>query len=129
MQVLTNVVNFFLGLGAPIFVPIIMIAGSIMVGMKIKDAISSGITLGVAFTGMNLLISFMKDSITPAAQAIMTSTGISLPLLTADGAPCYHIMGMALCISHVSAFDSSQCSDDSSQQDKYHQRRFMECMA
>ena len=45
MQVLTNVVNFFLGLGAPIFVPIIMIVGSIMVGMKIKDAISSGITL------------------------------------------------------------------------------------
>ena len=81
MQVLTNVVNFFLGLGAPIFVPIIMIAGSIMVGMKIKDAISSGITLGVAFTGMNLLISFMKDSITPAAQAIMTSTGISLPIV------------------------------------------------
>jgi len=62
MQVLTNVVNFFLGLGAPIFVPIIMIVGSILVGMKIKDAISSGITLGVAFTGMNLLISFMKDS-------------------------------------------------------------------
>ena len=73
MQVLTNVVNFFLGLGAPIFVPIIMIVGSILVGMKIKDAISSGITLGVAFTGMNLLISFMKDSITPAAQAIMTA--------------------------------------------------------
>lgn len=81
MQVLTNVVNFFLGLGAPIFVPIIMIVGSILVGMKIKDAISSGITLGVAFTGMNLLISFMKDSITPAAQAIMTSTGISLPIV------------------------------------------------
>ena len=35
MQVLTNVVNFFLGLGAPIFVPIIMIVGSIMVGMKV----------------------------------------------------------------------------------------------
>lgn len=30
MQVLTNVVNFFLGLGAPIFVPIIMIVGSIL---------------------------------------------------------------------------------------------------
>lgn len=53
MQVLTNIVNFFLGLGAPIFVPVIMIAGGILVGMKIKDAISSGITLGVAFTGMN----------------------------------------------------------------------------
>lgn len=36
MQVLTNVVNFFLGLGAPIFVPIIMIVGSILVGMKIR---------------------------------------------------------------------------------------------
>ena len=81
MQVLTNVVNFFLGLGAPIFVPIITIIGGILVGMKTKDAISSGITLGVASTGMNLLISFMKDSITPAAQAIMTSTGISLPIV------------------------------------------------
>lgn len=39
MQVLTNVVNFFLGLGAPIFVPIIMIVGSILVGMKIKERV------------------------------------------------------------------------------------------
>lgn len=81
MEVLTNVVNFFLGLGAPVFVPIIMIIAGICVGMKVSEAISSGITLGVAFAGMNLLITFMKDSITPAAQDIMLHTGISLPVI------------------------------------------------
>ena len=128
MQVLTNVVNFFLGLGAPIFVPIIMICRSIMVGMKIKDAISSGITLGVAFTGMNLLISFMKDSITrpPSHHDLYGNLAAIVDGGWSTMLP-YH--GHGLCISHVSAFDSSQCSDDSSQQDKYHQRRFMECMA
>lgn len=81
MQILSSVINFLLGLGAPVFVPIIMIIAGVLVGMKIRDALSSGITLGVAFTGMNLLISFMKDAITPAAQAIMTATGISLPIV------------------------------------------------
>ena len=55
MEVLSNTVNFFLGLGAAIFVPIIIIIAGLIVKMKLKDAISAGITLGVAFTGMSML--------------------------------------------------------------------------
>jgi len=63
MAILESVVNWFLSLGASIFVPIIIIIAGIVVGMKIKDAISAGITLGVAFTGMSLLIDFMSSTI------------------------------------------------------------------
>ena len=49
--------------------------------MKVKDAISSGITLGVAFTGMSMLISFMTGAIGPAASAMLENIGISLPII------------------------------------------------
>lgn len=81
MQILENSVNWLLSLGAAVFVPIIIIVAGVIVGMKIKDAISSGITLGVAFTGMTLLIGFMSDTIGPAAEAMLEATGISLPYL------------------------------------------------
>lgn len=80
MDILKSAVDFFLSLGAPVFVPIIMIIAGLIVRMKIKDAISAGITLGVAFTGMTMLISFMTSAITPAAEAMAKSTGISLPI-------------------------------------------------
>ena len=81
MQVLSSVVNYLLSLGVAIFVPIIIIIAGLIVRMKVKDAVSAGITLGVAFTGMTMLISFMTDTISPAAQAMLKSTGISLPIV------------------------------------------------
>ena len=81
MSVLGNVINWILGLGAAIFVPIIIIIAGLIVGMKIKDAISAGITLGVAFTGMSMLIGFMSNAIGPAAKAMLTHTGINLPIV------------------------------------------------
>lgn len=80
MQYLASIVNFLLGLGAAVFVPIIIIIAGLIVRMKVKDAISSGITLGVAFTGMTMLINFMTGAITPAAEAMLETTGISLPI-------------------------------------------------
>lgn len=81
MDILQDVVNWLLGLGAAVFVPIIIIIAGLIVRMKLKDAVSSGITLGVAFTGMSMLISFMTDTIAPAAEAMLESTGISLPVV------------------------------------------------
>lgn len=81
MDILKTVIDYLLSLGAAIFVPIIIIIAGIAVKMKIKDAISAGITLGVAFTGMTMLISFMTGAITPAAEAMLKATGISLPIV------------------------------------------------
>lgn len=81
MHALSSIVQYLLSLGAAIFVPIIIIFAGLIVRMKLKDAISAGITLGVAFTGMSMLIGFMTDIISPAAQAMIKTTGISLPIV------------------------------------------------
>ncbi|WP_313582791.1 PTS galactitol transporter subunit IIC [Lacrimispora sp.] len=80
MQMLANTVNFFLGLGAAVFVPVIIIIAGLIVKMKVKDAVSSGITLGVAFSGMSMLINYMTGVITPAATAMLEFSGIDLPI-------------------------------------------------
>lgn len=80
MQFLQDSVDFILSLGAAIFVPIIIIIAGLIVRMKVKDAISSGIILGVAFTGMTMLISFMTGAIGPAAEKMVKTVGVSLPV-------------------------------------------------
>lgn len=80
MQILQGSVNFLLSLGAAIFVPFIIIVAGLLVRMRVKDAVSAGITLGVAFSGMTMLISYMTAAITPAAQAMSETVGVDLPI-------------------------------------------------
>lgn len=81
MEILRDLVNAFLGLGAAVFVPIIMIVAGLLVKMKPKDAISAGLLLGIAFTGMSEVISFMRGAITPVAEAMVNSTGVELSII------------------------------------------------
>lgn len=78
MDIIQSVVNYILDMGAPVFVPLIMIIVGMIVRMKFKDAFSSGVTLGVAFVGMSLIIGFMMGSIGPAAEQFVKNTGIEL---------------------------------------------------
>ncbi|WP_139738596.1 PTS galactitol transporter subunit IIC [Actinomyces wuliandei] len=80
MQFLQGSVEFLLSLGAAVFVPIIMIAAGLAVRMRAREALSAGVTLGVAFSGMTMLIGYMTDAITPAAQAMSTTVGVDLPI-------------------------------------------------
>lgn len=80
MGFLQDSVNFVLALGAAIFVPIIIIVAGLIVRMKVWDAISAGITLGVAFSGMTMLITYMTGAITPAAQAMSETVGVDFPI-------------------------------------------------
>ena len=79
MDVLLSVVQYILGFGAAVFVPLIMLIIGLLCKMKFSDAFVAALTLGVGFTGMNMLINFMTEAITPAAQGLATATGISLP--------------------------------------------------
>ncbi|MGO5250732.1 PTS galactitol transporter subunit IIC [Atopobiaceae bacterium LCP21S3_F11] len=81
MDVLLSVVQYILGFGAAVFVPLIMLIIGLLCKMKFSDAFVAALTLGVGFTGMNMLINFMTEAITPAAQGLATATGISLPAI------------------------------------------------
>ncbi|RSK54622.1 PTS galactitol transporter subunit IIC [Bacillus canaveralius] len=78
MDSVKTIFDFILSLGAPVFVPLIMIVIGLVVRMKFKEAFTSALTLGVAFVGMGLVVGFMMDSIGPAAQQFVKNTGIEL---------------------------------------------------
>ena len=78
MDVLLAVVNYILGFGAAVFVPLIMLVLGLCVKMKFSDAFIAALTLGVAFTGMNMLTGFMTGAIQPAAEGLATKTGVVL---------------------------------------------------
>lgn len=75
---LQTIFEYILDLGAEVFVPALMIIIGLIVGMKVQNAFKAGIILGVAFIGMNLVIGFMLEAMTPAAQALAELTGINL---------------------------------------------------
>ncbi|MCI6274453.1 MAG: PTS galactitol transporter subunit IIC [Coriobacteriaceae bacterium] len=73
--------EFLNSVGAAVFVPVIMIIMGLVVRMKPKDAISSGILLGVAFSGMSMLINYMSGLIQPVGEAMLNRIGIDLPIM------------------------------------------------
>ncbi|MFD1449044.1 PTS galactitol transporter subunit IIC [Oceanobacillus profundus] len=78
MGFMETIFDYVLGLGAEVFVPALMIAIGLIVGMKFREAFNAGVILGVAFIGMNLVIGFMLNALTPAAQDLAEMTGINL---------------------------------------------------
>lgn len=74
-------INYILGLGSAIFVPLIILILGLVAGMKFKKAFMSAITLGIAFTGMSMVIGFMSNAVSPASEALAKNTGINLPAL------------------------------------------------
>lgn len=88
MQVLQNVVNFVLGLGSTLFMPLFMILVGLLVGMKFMDAFEAGLLLGVAFVSVNMVTSFLGGAITPTVNAFAQATGKEFECIDIGWTPC-----------------------------------------
>lgn len=73
-----QIIHYILDLGSAIFLPIVMIVLGLIVRLKPKKAIIAGLTLGVAFTGMSVVLDFMFGTIGPVASRFVENTGIQL---------------------------------------------------
>lgn len=83
MDVLKTIVNYVLDLGGPVFVPLIMFIIATIAGLKLKKSVLAALTLGVAFSGMTLVVNYMMDSISPAAKAMSKIFHLSLNAIDA----------------------------------------------
>ncbi|MDK6371095.1 PTS transporter subunit IIC [Aerococcus urinae] len=81
MDTFQAAIQWVLNLGSAVFVPIIILILGLVARMKFKRAFTSALTLGIAFTGMNLVIGFMTEAVGPASEALANNTGISLPAI------------------------------------------------
>ena len=87
MDFLATFIQGMLDLGAPIVLPIIMLLIGLAFGVGFRKAFSAGLLLGVAFTGMNVILGFMFGSISPAASAFVENTGLQLTALDRGWTP------------------------------------------
>lgn len=67
--------------GPTVMLPVIITVIGLVFGLKITKAFKSGLTLGIGFAGIKLLLDFMSSNLGPAAQAMVKNIGINLDVL------------------------------------------------
>lgn len=75
------VLNYILNLGASVVMPLIITILGLILGQKFSKAFRSGMTIGVGFIGINLVIGLMGDFVSPAAQAMVERFGMNLSVI------------------------------------------------
>src|SRR5690554_1932761 len=81
VAIIENISNFLTGLGAPVLLPIIIFILGIILGQKPQKAITSGLMLGAAFIGLNLVIGLLIDQLSPAVNTMVESVGVKRDIL------------------------------------------------
>lgn len=87
MEIIKDIFQTIINLGAPVFLPIILTIIGVILGMKLPKAFSAGLILGVALVGMGMVMDFMTVNVGAAAQEFVENTGVQLKALDMGWAP------------------------------------------
>lgn len=81
MELLLASVQYFVDLGPAVMLPLVIFVVALVLGQPIGKALKSGISIGIGFIGIGLVISLMLDNLAPAAQAMSANFGISMRII------------------------------------------------
>ena len=81
MGIFGDIINYMIGLGASVMLPLVIAILSICVGVKVGKAIRSGLMIGVGFVGLGLIVDMMNAQLGPAAQAMSANFGLSMSVV------------------------------------------------
>lgn len=81
MNIIVNVINYIIGLGATAILPITLLVIGTIFGLGIKQSLKSGITVGIGFIGINLIIGLLMDNLGQAAQMMVERIGLNLTVI------------------------------------------------
>lgn len=76
-----EIVQYFLGFGPPVVIPVIMFAFAMLFGAKCGDAAKNAMTVGIGFIGLSLLIGFMVTSLSGATEAMVKNLNLHYEVL------------------------------------------------
>ena len=85
MDSLLDVVNYILGLGPTVILPLTLTILGLIFGTGFAKAFKSGITVGIGMVGVNLVIGVLTDNLGSAAQAMVERFGLSLNVIDEIG--------------------------------------------
>jgi len=81
MDTVQSFVQFFLDLGASVFLPIIIFIMAVAFGAKPGKAVRSALMVGVGFIGIGIVLGILFDNLGPAAKAMVDRLGIELSII------------------------------------------------
>ena len=76
-----GVFDYIQSLGATIMMPIILFLLGVLLGARPGKALKSGLTVGVGFIGLNLIIGEMGGNLGPAVQQMISRYGLQLSVI------------------------------------------------
>jgi len=72
------ILDFIVGLGPSVMMPILLTLFGLLLGASFGKSLRSGLTVGVGFIGLNLVIGLLGNNLGPAAQTMVENFGLSL---------------------------------------------------
>lgn len=81
MELLLSFVQYFVDLGPAVMLPIVIFVVALVLGQTVGKALKSGISIGIGFIGIGLVISLMLDNLAPAAKAMSANFGINMNII------------------------------------------------
>jgi len=81
-----EVFNTIIGMGATVMMPIIFFILGLVFRVKPGKAFKAGMTVGIGFTGINMVVTLLLESLGPAAQDMVSRFGLNLTIVDAGWA-------------------------------------------
>ncbi len=81
MSIIKTAVDFILGLGVSVMMPIIITIFGLILGQGFKKSFRAGVTIGVGFVGINLVVNLLLGSVGPATTALVETLGFKLDIV------------------------------------------------
>lgn len=76
-----SVIQYILDLGATVMLPLIILLLGTLFGLGWSRAFRAGLTIGVGFVGIGLVINLLVDNLGPAAKAMVDRFGVQLDVV------------------------------------------------
>ena len=73
-----DILQKFVALGPTIVLPILIFIFGLALGTEPRKAFNAGLTVGIGFIGLNLVIGLLGSNIGPAAQEMVKRFGLNL---------------------------------------------------
>lgn len=85
MSAISAGLQWFVNLGASVMLPILLFVFALILRIKPGKAFKAGLTVGIGFVGLNLVIELLTKNLGLASQAMVKNFGLHLSTLILVG--------------------------------------------
>ena len=82
-----EVFKYIIGLGAAVMMPVIFTILGVCIGIKLGDAVKSGLRVGVGFIGLSIVTALLTSALGPALSKVVDLYDLQLHVFDM-GWPC-----------------------------------------